>query len=145
MSLQELLELAKSADGRQKIRWMVAELCGFDMEAIEWQKGKAFAPARLAGYTKKELRQSGVREPVPDYANSLDAMLEAIRHCPDLDLDRWAQWLYLIVQEVNINECDRLKDFLGELDRIDRWQVAKLLNSHAWQWAVALVFIKHYE
>lgn len=67
-TLQELLKLADSDEGKQRIRVMVAELCGYTLTADQrWRR-----PGQTVG-------ECGL----PEFAKSLDDMAELVRGFTD--------------------------------------------------------------
>lgn len=121
ITFHQLQELAKTAKGKRQICVMVAAALGI----------------KIRQHTRLHPRPKTVTN-CPDYTGSLDAIAAAVKASP-LDKDRWAQWLFLIVKGVEVNEWDRLKDFHGELGNICRFDLAPLLGATPTEWAIAFI------
>ena len=96
-TLETLLALAESDDGRQQIRVIVAELVG----AKWWAVHKSASTLSLLNLGVKHgwqecsepLESSWINDDVPKYETSLDAIMPEVRKLHEKAAEKWANFM----------------------------------------------------
>jgi len=92
-TLESLLTLASTDEGKQQICVMVAEACGYQFRDETWSemKGVYTSTGGFIGLDKPEWH------PYPEYTSSLDAIMPEVRKLDEHGRNRWINYMADII------------------------------------------------